>query len=77
MSCLSEEESEIIVLYAIFKNAGIERKESVALLSLLTASDRKEVIKEIDALMDSREGCQFPTEQELLGILIPILNGRP
>lgn len=36
MPCLSEGESEIIVLYAIFKNAGIERKESVALLSLLT-----------------------------------------
>lgn len=64
-----------MVLYAIFKNAGIENKECAAFLTLLDEKDQDDVIVQIAHLMDSND-WQLPTEQELMEILFPILKGK-
>lgn len=65
-----------MTLYAIFRNSGIKKKESIALLSLLDNKDIDYMITLIDKLMDGGEGCQFSTETELLEMIEVVMKGK-
>jgi hypothetical protein len=61
------------MLYSIFKNAGIRKQESIAILTLLNEDDLDTIFIQIADLMDNN-GWILPTEQELMEILWPILK---
>lgn len=71
----NEHKHEILVLYAILKNAGIQKRESVALMSCLEIEDIWLVLEKIADLMDNN-GWILPTETELLDIIWPIAEER-
>ena len=71
----NEHKHEILVLYAILKNAGIQKRESVALMSTLDIEDIWSVLYKIVDLMDNN-GWILPTETELLDIIWPIAEER-
>ena len=71
----NEHKHEILVLYAILKNAGIQKREAVALMSCLEIEDIWFVLEKIAHLMDNN-GWIFPTETELLDIIWPIAEER-
>ena len=62
-------------LYALFKHSGMRKQECVAILSLLEEEELNSVLLQIIELMDSN-GWQFPTQQEIMEILWPILKGK-
>lgn len=65
--------NSILMLYSIFKNAGIRKQESIAILTLLNEDDLDTIFIQIADLMDNN-GWILPTEQELMEILWPILK---
>ena len=72
---LNEHSHELLSLYAILKNAGIQKREAVALMSCLEIEDIWLVLEKIADLMDNN-GWLFPTETELLDIIWPIVEER-
>lgn len=63
-----------LLLSIAFNEARIRRQEAVALLTLL---DEKEVERTLDQLDKIVEEYQrFPTEQEIMEILWPILKAK-
>ncbi len=67
--------SEQMILYAILKNSGMRKKESVALLSLLSKKEVECLIEQIAELMDNND-WNLPTEQEIMEIVFPILKAK-
>lgn len=64
-----------IVLYALFKHSGIQKKECIALLTLLDEKDLDYIVTQIDDLMDNNSGM-LPTEQDIMEIIFPLLKKK-
>ena len=72
---LDKNKDSILMLYSLFKNAGIRKQESAAILTLLNEDDIYSILIQIEELMDNN-GWILPTEQELMEILWPILKSK-
>ena len=60
------------VLYALFKHSGIQKKECIALLTLLDEKDLDYIATQIDDLMDNNSGM-LPTEQDIMEIIFSFI----
>ena len=66
--------SQLLLLIA-FNEARIRKQEAVALLTLLNEKEVEKILDRLDVIV---EDCQrFPTEQELMNIIFPILKAKP
>ena len=65
--------SQLLLLIA-FNEARIRKQEAVALLTLLNEKEVEKILDQLDVIV---EDCQrFPTEQELMNIIFPILKAK-
>ena len=71
----NEHAQELLVLYALLKNAGVAKRESVALMSTLDIEDIWSVLYKIADLMDNN-GWVFPNYTEMIDIIWPISEAR-
>ena len=66
--------SSQLLLSIAFNEAKIRKQEAVALLTLLNEKEVEIILDQLDVIVENYQ--RFPTEQELMNIIFPILKAK-
>lgn len=63
-----------LLLSIAFNEAKIKKQEAVALLTLLNEKEVEKILDQLDKIVEEYQ--RFPTQQEIMEILWPILKAK-